>query len=124
MRASLHVYVYLHVCLLDIVHLVRFGQLLRYADKRIVTIMKVYIERNSLQVEVVRCRNFFGSIYVYFLRSEVFNIIQLVRCHVSSYCSVYVYSRYRRNMCTIIMLTGGIINIFCWSPNHATTLCR
>ena len=30
--------------------LLRFGQLLRYADKRIVKIIKVYIERNNLQV--------------------------------------------------------------------------
>ena len=34
-------------------HLVRFGQLLRCADKRIVNIMKVYIERNNLQLELV-----------------------------------------------------------------------
>ena len=33
--------------------LVRFGQLLRYADKRIVNIMKVYIEINNLQVELI-----------------------------------------------------------------------
>ena len=32
--------------------LVHFGQLLRYADKRIVNIMKVCIERNNLQVEL------------------------------------------------------------------------
>ena len=32
-------------------HLVRFGQLLRCAYKRIVNIMKVYIERNKLQLE-------------------------------------------------------------------------
>ena len=31
----------------------RFGQLLCYADKHIVTIMKVYIERNNLQVELI-----------------------------------------------------------------------
>ena len=36
--------------------LVRFGQLLCYADKCIVNIMKVYIERNNLQVEFIRCR--------------------------------------------------------------------
>ena len=30
--------------------LVRFGKLLRYADKRIVNIMKVYIERNNVQL--------------------------------------------------------------------------
>ena len=28
---------------------VRFGQLLRYADKRIINIMKMYIKRNNLQ---------------------------------------------------------------------------
>ena len=36
---------------------VRFGQpnrLLRYADKRIVNIMRVYIERNNLQLELIR----------------------------------------------------------------------
>ncbi len=32
-------------------HLVRFGQLLRCADKRFVHIMKVYIERDNMQVE-------------------------------------------------------------------------
>ena len=34
----------------------RFGQILRYADKRIVNIMKVYIVRNNLQVEFIRFR--------------------------------------------------------------------
>ena len=32
--------------------LVRFGQLLCYADKCIVNIMKAYIEKNNLQVEL------------------------------------------------------------------------
>ena len=31
-----------------------FGQLLRCAHKRIVNIMKVYIERNNMQVEFIR----------------------------------------------------------------------
>ena len=30
-----------------------FGQLLRYAHKRIVNIMKAYIERNKMQVELI-----------------------------------------------------------------------
>ena len=34
--------------------LVRFCQLLRYTDNRIVNIMKVYIKRNNLQVELIR----------------------------------------------------------------------
>ena len=32
---------------------VRFRQLLRCADKRVVNIMKVYIERNKMQVELL-----------------------------------------------------------------------
>ncbi len=50
-------FVRLYVCLsLGPLPLVHFGQLLRYADKRIVNIMKVYIERNNLQIELIRCR--------------------------------------------------------------------
>ena len=37
-------------------HSVRFGKLLRCAHKRTVNIMKVYIERNSIQVELIRFR--------------------------------------------------------------------
>ena len=40
-----------------IVRGVRFGQLLRCAHKRIVNIMKMYIERNNIQVELIRLRN-------------------------------------------------------------------
>ena len=39
-----------------IVRGVRFGQLLRCAHKRIVNIMKMYIERNNIQVELIRFR--------------------------------------------------------------------
>ena len=38
-------------------NLVRFGELLSYADKPIVNIMKVYIAKNNLQVELIRCRS-------------------------------------------------------------------
>ena len=34
-------------------HAVRFGQLLRCAHKRIVNIMKVYIERKNMQVLLI-----------------------------------------------------------------------
>ena len=46
------------VCLLLSLHSVSFGQLLRCARKRIVNnfIMKVYIERNNIQVELIRFR--------------------------------------------------------------------
>ena len=42
------------VCIRSSLHSVRFGQLLRCAHKRIVNIMKVYIERNNIQVELIR----------------------------------------------------------------------
>ena len=45
---------------------VRFGQILRYADTCLVNIMKVYIERINLQVELIGCRNNIDFIHVYF----------------------------------------------------------
>ena len=44
------------VCIRFSLYLVRFGQLLRCAHKRIVNIMKVCIERNNIQVELIRFR--------------------------------------------------------------------
>ena len=56
--------------------LVRFRQLLRYADKRIANIMKVYIERNNLQVELIRLKKY--QLYsCLLLRSEGCNAISL-----------------------------------------------
>ena len=37
----------------DALHSVRFGQLLHCAHKRLVNIMKVYIERSNMQVELI-----------------------------------------------------------------------
>ena len=51
------------------VYLVRFCHQivqLRYADKRFVNIMKVYIERNNLQLELIRYCKHFDFIHVYF----------------------------------------------------------
>ena len=41
------------------IHSVRFGQLLHCAHQRIVNIMKLYIESNNIQVELIR----FGKKY-------------------------------------------------------------
>ena len=41
---------------LDSIHSVRFGQLLRCAHKRIVNIMKGYMERKNRQLELIRFR--------------------------------------------------------------------
>ena len=59
--------------------LVRFRlpiMLLRYSDKRIVNIMKVYIERNNLKLELIRYRNFFDFIHVYFYEAT-----DSMQCH-------------------------------------------
>ena len=55
--------------------LVPFEQLLRCADKRIFNIMQVYIERNNMQVELIRFRKTYWFYTRLLLRSEVFNAI-------------------------------------------------
>ena len=52
--------------------LVRFRYpitLLHYADKRTVNIIKVYIERNKLKPELIRCIKNVDSIHVYFCKA-------------------------------------------------------
>ena len=63
-----HLYIYLRrsrdstvfiascVCLLRSLHSISFGQLLRWAHKHIVNIMKVYMERKNMQPELIRFR--------------------------------------------------------------------
>ena len=51
---------------LDSIHSVRFGQLLRCAHKRIVKIMKVYMERKNRQLELMRFHKNIAFIHVYF----------------------------------------------------------
>ena len=57
--------------------LVRFGHLLRNVDKHIlahtVNQIKVYIERNNLQVELLRCRKNCWLYSRLLLRSDGFN---------------------------------------------------
>ena len=47
------------------IYLVSFCQPLRYADKRIVNIIKSYIEMNNFQVELIRLRKKVDFIRVY-----------------------------------------------------------
>ena len=58
-------------------HLVCFGQLLRCANKRIVNIMKVYIERKNMQVELIRFRKKYRIYSRLVLRTEEFNATQV-----------------------------------------------
>ena len=51
-------------------HSVRFQQLLCCAHKRIVNIIKVYIERSNMQVEIIRFRKNIAFIHVYFCEAR------------------------------------------------------
>ena len=53
-------------------YFVRFGQLLRCAHKYVINMMKVYIERNNIQVELIRLRKKYRLYSSLLLRIEVF----------------------------------------------------
>ena len=53
------------VCIRSSLYSVRFGQLLRYAHKRIVNIMKVCIERKNMQDELIRSRKQISSLFMF-----------------------------------------------------------
>ena len=53
------------VCIRSSLHTVRFGQLLHCARKRIVNIIKVYIERINMQVEVIRFRKKISNLFTF-----------------------------------------------------------
>ena len=52
---------------------IQFGQLLHCAHKRIVNIMKVYVERKNMQVELIRFRKKDRLYLCLLLRGEEFN---------------------------------------------------
>ena len=61
-------FVCLFVCLFvsqSSLHLVRFGQMSCFADTRIVNIMRMYIERNKMQVELIRFRENILSFFTF-----------------------------------------------------------
>ena len=53
-RVRVRVRVRVCVCIRSSLHSVHLGQLLRYAYKYIVHRIRVYIERNNMQVELIR----------------------------------------------------------------------
>ena len=61
------------VCLLPSLHSVRFGQLLRCAHEGIVNIMKVYMERKNMQLELIRFRKKYRIYSRLLFRTEEFN---------------------------------------------------
>ena len=77
------------VCIRSSLHSVRFGQLLRLAHKRIVNIMKVYIERKNMHVEVTRFRKNSAFIHVYFCEAR--NSTRLAWLHLDSRYNISMF---------------------------------
>ena len=67
------------VCIRSSLHSVCFGQLLPCAHKRIVNIMKVYVERKNTQVELIPFRNKYRLYSRVVLRGEEFNATRVFR---------------------------------------------
>ena len=65
---------WIFVCMRSSLHSVGFGQLLRCVHKRIVNIIKVYIERYNMQFELIRFRKKISPLITFtFFRSEEFS---------------------------------------------------
>ena len=77
------------VCVRSSLHSVRFGQLLCCAHQRIVNIMKVYIERNNMEVELIRLRKKYRLSSRFLLQSEEFSD----RCNVYAARSIDLRDR-------------------------------
>ena len=57
-------------CIRSSLHSVRFGKQLHCAHKRIVNIMKVYIERKNIQVELIRFRKKYRHFHINFCEAR------------------------------------------------------
>ena len=77
------------VCIRSSLHSVRFGQLLRCVHKRIVNIMKVYIERKNMQFELIRFRNVFIHVYL----CEAMNSTRLTCLRLDSLYNINLFNR-------------------------------
>ena len=104
----------------------RFGQLLRCADKRIVNIIKMYIERNGMQVELMRFRKKYLLYSRLLLRSEEFNgishtfEIDVVLTHGKSFQhNLFPHSLFAWKVVTTIYCSiSGNSNLICYSLLH------
>ena len=68
------------VCIRSSLHSVRFGQLLCCSHQRSVNRIKVYIERNNIQVELIRfCKKISPLFMFTFARRGIFRPTQCLR---------------------------------------------
>ena len=104
-----------------------FRQLLRCANKRIVNIMKVYIESSNMHVELIRFRKKYLLYSRFRLRIEEFIAISLtepnsreLQLPESVYCHTTEYNRYNGVFAPQPGATLAIQYVrCCWSPNYA-----
>ena len=85
---------FVRVEFLPSIHSVRFGQLLRCAHQRIVNIMKLYIESNNIQVELIRFRKNIDFIHVYFFKPMKSSRLACLRLDSRYNISLYDSNRF------------------------------
>ena len=119
-------------------HLLRFGKLVRYADKKTLPIVKVYIERYNLQFKVMPiCDNKKLTLLTFTFAKRGFNAISpterksrqwLSDC---AYCHwiqwVYTYTSRWSLLANFVGHSLGVLSFFfllSCSPNYAITLCK
>ena len=80
-------------------------QLLRCAHKRIVNIKKVYIERNNMQVELIRFDKTMSTLFVYFRESSDYGIY------------IYMFTAYSLDGSThrLTALKVNILHVLMWN---------
>ena len=123
------------VCIRSSLHSVGFGQLLRRAHKRIVNIMKVYIERSNMQVELIRfhkkyrlysrlhfrSEDFRERLYVYslFARWQQLATNKLITIHSPDGSTPCPLTELRPSLCSpSTFLTNGTITHTCGRQYH------
>ena len=102
------------MCIRSSLHSVRFGQLLRCAHKHIVNIVKVYIERNNMQVEeLIRfCTKIISSLFTFTIAKRGIQRDS----HIYPWIVVTAYA------CSIVFVITLIIldmsSLFCAQRSH------
>ena len=102
----------MHACGARLIHSVRFGQLLRCAHKRIVNIMKMYMERKNRQLELILFRKNIAFIYVYFFQPMKSTRLVCLRLD----------SRYNINMFDSNHFIRDTSPLFCAQSSHGKSL--
>ena len=97
------------MCVRSSIHSVRFGKLLRCAHKRIVNIMKVYIEKKNMQVELIRFRNKYHLRPRLILRGEEFNATRAFTLGRRYDISLFDSNRFNYPLCYCVITSCRLL---------------